>query len=214
MRILQVKPVSALAFFFLALASPISAEESRPPAASLTPGDIQGFDAYPAGVQELLRSALALSELKLGYTYGSADPKQGGMDCSGAMYFLLQQAGLPSVPRSSSEQYAWVRKAGTFRAVLSTQADSFELNELAPGDLLFWSGTYDVKRDPPVTHSMIYLGKTKDGLPVMFGSSDGRTYRGKKQWGVGVFDFKIPQPSEKNPARFVGYATIPGLKTP
>lgn len=186
-------------------------DASRPPAASLDPEEIEGFDQYPPKVQSLLRSALTLSDLKLGYAYGSADPKQGGMDCSGAVYYILQQAGLSDVPRSSSEQYAWARKAGTFRAVLSTQRDSFELNELAPGDLLFWSGTYDIKRDPPVTHSMIYLGKAKsDGLPVMFGSSDGRSYRGQKQWGVGVFDFKISQPTEKNPGRFVGYAKIPG----
>ena len=212
MRFPEVK-VSLLLILMLFLLQPTMAEEaSRPPAASLTPAEIAGFDEYPPRIQELLKSALSLSEKKLGYTYGSADPQQGGMDCSGAIYYLLQQAGFSEVPRSSSEQYSWARKAGTFRAVLSTQKDSFELNELAPGDLLFWSGTYDIKRDPPVTHAMIYLGKAKsDGLPIMFGSSDGRSYRGKKQWGVGVFDFRIPQPTEKNPSRFVGYAKIPGI---
>lgn len=195
-----------------ALAEEKSDSAGHPPAASLGSGEIDGFDQYPQRVQSLLRSALALSDRKLTYTYGSASPDQGGMDCSGTIYYLLHEAGIADVPRSSSEQYVWVRKAGNFRAVVGTTQESFELKELAPGDLLFWTGTYDVQRDPPVTHTMIYLGKAvSDGLPLMFGSSDGRTYRGKKQWGVGVFEFRVPKPTEKNPGRFVGYAKIPGL---
>lgn len=189
-----------------------SSPGAQPPAASLTTEEIRDFGQYPERVQSLLRAALALSTRKLGYTYGSASPDQGGMDCSGTIYYLLREAGFTEVPRSSSEQYGWVRKAGNFRAVVGTSMESFELKELAPGDLLFWTGTYDVDRDPPVTHTMIYLGKAKsDGLPLMFGSSDGRTYRGKKQWGVGVFEFRIPRPTKSSPARFVGYSRIPGL---
>lgn len=214
---LRLRKLSGFAIVFVAVGSFSWAAEkpasvTQPPAASLAPDEIGGFEQYPARVQTLLRLALQLSQQKLGYIYGSADPLQGGMDCSGAIYYLLQQEGLSEVPRSSSEQYVWARKAGTFRAVVGTRLDGFELNELAPGDLLFWTGTYDIKREPPVTHTMIYLGEAKsDRLPLMFGSSDGRTYRGKKQYGVGVFEFRLPQPSEKNPSRFVGYAKIPGF---
>jgi peptidoglycan DL-endopeptidase CwlO len=130
------------------------ATSENPPAASLTTDEIRDFDKYPEKTQVLLRSALELSAKKLGYLYGSADPAQGGMDCSGTIYYLLQQAGIADVPRSSSEQYVWTRKAGTFRAVVGTELDGFELNELSPGDLLFWAGTYDVKREPPVTRSV------------------------------------------------------------
>jgi hypothetical protein len=186
--------------------------EPHPPAASLEPEEIRGFERYPEAVKGLLRSALSLSSQKLGYVYGSADPGRGGMDCSGAIYYLLRQGGISDVPRSSNEQYVWVRRAGLFRAVLGTELDSFELDELAPGDLLFWAGTYEIRREPPVTHTMVYLGRAaSDGLPLMFGSSDGRTYRGKKQWGVGVFEFRIPKPTRENPSRFVGYAKIPGF---
>ena len=54
-----------------------------------------------------------------------------------------------------------------------------------PGDLLFWTGTYSVERDPPVTHTMIYLGEEKkSGKPIMVGASDGRTYEGRTAvWG-------------------------------
>ena len=87
---------------------------------------------------------------------------------------------------------------------------------MKPGDLLFWTGTYSIERDPPITHTMIYLGKEKkSGKPIMVGASDGRTYEGEQQFGVSVFDFKTA-PSKKatdsgNHPRFVGYARIPGL---
>ena len=63
---------------------------------------------------------------------------------------------------------------------------------------------------------MIYLGKEKSaGKPIMVGSSDGRTYRGEKQFGVSIFDFKTSPAKETNDSgkqpRFVGYGKIPGL---
>ena len=178
---------------------------------SLKPDDLRSFDSNSPEVQKLLTAALELTERQLGYLYGSADPDRGGMDCSGTIYFLLQKSGIADAPRSASLQYVWVRKANTFHAVVSNSADSFELDDLRPGDLLFWTGTYAVNTDPPVSHSMIYLGKARsDGRPLMVGASDGRTYRGDKKFGVSVFDFVLPKPNGKNPAsRFIGYAKIP-----
>ena len=109
------------------------------------------------------------------------------MDCSGFIYYVLKQNGLPDVPRDSSQQYVWVRKAGNLYAVLSRKEDSFEFDDLKPGDLLFWRGTYDIDRDPPITHTMIYLGPEKQtNKRVMIGSSDGRTYDGKQR-GASAF---------------------------
>ena len=184
--------------------------------ASLSPNEIEKFDENPEPVRKLLADGLELTKRHLGYTYGSADPGNGGMDCSGFIYYLLREDGVKDVPRSASEQYVWVRKAGNFRAVLSRDIGSFELDELKPGDLLFWIGTYVIEHDPPVTHTMIYLGKEKaTGKPVMVGSSDGRTYKGEQQFGVSVFDFKTARAKEAGTAerqpRFVGYAKIPGL---
>jgi cell wall-associated NlpC family hydrolase len=186
--------------------SPMSVEVS-----ALKPEDIRDFDANPPEVQKLLRTALELTERNLGYIYGSADPAQGGMDCSGTIYFLLQAVGIKDVPRSASAQYVWVRKSNTFHPVVSNRLDSFELDALRPGDLLFWIGTYSVNIDPPVTHSMIYVGKARtDGRPIMVGASDARTYCGEKKFGVSVFDFVLPKPNAENPAsRFIGYAKIP-----
>ena len=179
---------------------------------SLKPEDLRNFDQNPPAVQKLLRAALELTERQLGYLYGSAEPDRGGMDCSGTIYYLLQADGVADVPRSASEQYVWTRKANTFYPVVSNQLDSFEFGALRPGDLLFWTGTYSVNVDPPVSHTMIYLGKARsDGRPLMVGASDGRTYRGEKKFGVSVFDFTLPQQNAKNPgSRFIGYAKIPG----
>jgi cell wall-associated NlpC family hydrolase len=178
---------------------------------SLKPEDIRDFDRNPPEVQQLLKDALELTEGQLGYVYGSADPEKGGLDCSGTIYYLLQKQGFSDVPRSASQQYVWTRKANTFYPVVSNRLDSFELDGLRPGDLLFWTGTYAVNTDPPVTHTMIYLGEAQsDGLPLMVGASDGRTYRGEQKFGVSVFDFALPRANAKNPSsRFIGYAKIP-----
>jgi len=183
------------------------------PNASLRSAELKDFDQQPPRVQLLIEDALALTREDLTYSYGSSDPKNGGMDCSGFIYHVLTEHGFEEVPRDASGQYVWTRKAGTFRAVESRSEDSFELNEMRPGDLMFWVGTYDSRKDPPVTHTMIYLGREKEsGKRVMVGSSDGRTYDGKKRWGVSVFDFTMPgQASRDKGVRFIGYAHIPGL---
>jgi cell wall-associated NlpC family hydrolase len=192
------------------------AEKKGAPDVTLSPDEIVGFDNYPARVRQILDAGLALTKENLGYTYGSADPTNGGMDCSGFIYYLLTENGFKDVPRDSSQQYVWVRKAGNFNAVLSRHEDSFELDDLKPGDLLFWSGTYNIDRDPPITHTMIYLGReNRTKKRVMLGSSDGRTYDGKQRFGVSVFDFKMPPPPNSGDAKispvFVGYGRIPGL---
>jgi cell wall-associated NlpC family hydrolase len=186
------------------------------PNVSLSPDQIADYDHYPPKVRQIIDAGLALTKQNLGYTYGAADPKNGGMDCSGFIYYVLQQNGFPDVPRDSSQQYVWVRKARSFNAVLSRHEDSFELDALKPGDLLFWRGTYNIDRDPPITHTMIYLGREKrTNKRVMVGASDGRTYDGKQRFGVSVFDFKLPPPPNSNDAKispvFVGYGRIPSL---
>ena len=183
---------------------------------TLSPGEISGYDGYTAKVRQIIDAGLALTKQNLGYTYGSADPANGGMDCSGFVYYVLRQNGFADAPRDSSQQYVWVRKAGNFNAVLSRKEDTFELDALKPGDLLFWTGTYSIDRDPPITHTMIYLGRERRTKKrVMVGASDGRTYDGKQRFGVSVFDFKMPPPPNSGDAKispvFVGYGRIPGL---
>jgi len=186
------------------------------PNATISPGEISDYDSYPPKVRKILEYGLDLTKQNLNYSYGSADPANGGMDCSGFVYYVLRQNGFTDVPRDSSQQYVWMRKAGNFHAVLSRHEDSFEFDALKPGDLLFWTGTYKIERDPPITHTMIYLGREKrTNKRIMVGASDGRTYDGKQRFGVSIFDFKLSKPPDSNDAKispvFVGYGPIPGL---
>ena len=193
-------------------------KSSAAPNATIAPEQITEFGGELQRVRRLIESALALTTQDLTYTYSSDDPANGGMDCSGFTSYVLRKNGFTDVPRDASSQYIWLRKAGTFRAVLSHNQDTFELDELRPGDLLFWIGTYATDHDPPVTHAMIYLGTEKGTKNrIMVGSSDGRSYHGKSRWGVSVFDFHLngsAGTAENKPDRsiFVGYARPPGLR--
>lgn len=178
--------------------------------------EIVDYEKYPEHIRNVTDMALELTRRNLDYKYGSADPANGGMDCSGFVFYVLTQNGLRDVPRDSSQQYVWLRKTGTFRAVNSRHEDTFELDELVPGDLLFWTGTYSIERDPPITHAMIYLGREKGtNQRIMVGASDGRTYKGESRYGVSVFDFKVSRPAKTDEGRlspaFIGYGHIPGL---
>jgi cell wall-associated NlpC family hydrolase len=188
--------------------------------ATIKPEALREFAAQPPKIQQLIRDALSLTEQNLTYKYGSSDPSLGGMDCSGFIYHVLKKAGYNDVPRQSSDQYGWLRRKNEFYAVLSRSTGSFEFRDLMPGDLLFWSGTYQVNREIPITHVMIYLGTEKlTDKPMMVGASDGRSYAGVRRSGVSVFDFKMPvgEPNKSDPnlvAKFVGYGKIPGLRDP
>lgn len=182
--------------------------DSPPPVA------LRFFTKNPPAIQALIRKCFELDALKLGYVYGSADPKNGAMDCSGTIFYLLQQAGFKDVPRQADGFYRQAWEAGLFFAVNAAGFDSFEWKHLRPGDLLFWTGTYDVKRDPPVSHVMLYLGEEEGtGRKLMFGASENRPYGHERKSGVGVFDFDLPKPEKSGTAaRFIGYAHILGLQ--
>jgi len=195
-----------------------SGKSSASPNATVLPSEIIEYSGELPRVRKLIESALVLTTQDLTYTYGSDDPANGGMDCSGFISYVLKKNGFSNVPRDASSQYIWLRKSGAFRAVLSQNSGTFELDDLHPGDLLFWTGTYGTAHDPPVTHSMIYLGTEKGTKnKIMVGASNGRSYHGKSRWGVSVFDFHLSGSSpstESKPTRstFVGYARPPGLR--
>jgi hypothetical protein len=176
---------------------------------SIPVSSIQNFNSNPVIVKNLISTALTLTKKNLTYTFGSADPKRRGMDCSGIIYYLLRSLGVKNVPRQSDEQYNWVAKYGHFHKVNHADFNSYAFKDLKPGDLIFWSGTYVTKRSSSVSHVMLYLGKDKENRPIMFGSSNGRTYKGRAIWGVSVFDFILP--SANSHSHFLGYGCIPTL---
>ena len=175
---------------------------------SMSPGEISEYESQPAAIQKLIRESLALTEKKLTYLYGSNSPKRGGMDCSGTVQYILKSQNLRETPRQADQIYRWIEQSGKMREVDAHSLYSAQFDDLRPGDLLFWSGTYGIKR--AITHVMIYLGTHKaSGKPLMVGASDGRSYNGDRRRGVSVFDFRLPR--KESEAKFVGYGSIPGL---
>jgi cell wall-associated NlpC family hydrolase len=191
-------------------------KKTAAPTSTVTASEISGYDSYPEQVRKVLDLGLDLTNQNLSYKYNSADPAKGGMDCSGFIQYLLSKSGINDVPRDARDQYVWARKADNFQAVLSQRDDTFELDALKPGDLLFWANTSGISHEPEVTETMIYLGREKGtNQRLMVGASEGGTLKGQKRVGVGVFDFKLGRAKARKGEDlgpvFVGYAHIPGV---
>src|SRR5438477_10691077 len=182
--------------------------------ATISMAEIADSQNYSPEVKKVIDLSLNLTTQNLGYKYASADPVNGGMDCSGFIYYVLSKCGVKDVPRDARQQYIWVRKAGNVQAVLAQRDDTFELDALTPGDLLFWATNYGVSRDPEITQTMIYLGRDKaTNQRLMVGASETQIPKGRSRAGVGVFEFKIGRPAKGNKEAgpvFVGYGHIPG----
>ena len=147
--------------------------------------------------------AETISKFGLPYVFGADHPSEGGLDCSGTMKFLLSDIGFPDMPRTSYDQYAWLRKARTLKHTKTIPDHMGGRKGIKPGDLIFWGGTYDSGHK--VSHVMIYLGQGGDGTHYMFGA------RGKSKTGLhssGVDIFKLESGYQK---RLVGFGTLPGV---
>ncbi|MEY2555655.1 MAG: peptidoglycan DL-endopeptidase CwlO [Verrucomicrobiota bacterium] len=193
-----------------------TARKSGTPNATISATEILDSKSYSPEVKKVIDLGLNLTSQNLRYKYASADPSNGGMDCSGFIYYVLSKCGIKDVPRDAREQYIWVRKAENFQAVLAQRDDSFELDALKPGDLLFWASSFGVSRDPDITQTMIYLGREKGtNQRIMVGASERLAYKRQSRSGVNVFDFKLERARSKSNNEpgpvFVGYGRIPGL---
>lgn len=207
----------------IAIASPWTAGQTVDPMvmldvrtrpARISTADLEGFDRLPASRRRLIEGALATARESswLPYLAGGATPEAGGFDCSGAMYFVMRKAGFEP-PRSSRAQLEWLKESGHLHEVSADAVDLTHksLASLLPGDLLFWARN-DSSGKPRVHHVAMYLGtEKKDGRPVMINSTDGRSYRGQKANGYGVYDFRVP--SAKSLSDLVGYGPPPGMET-
>jgi cell wall-associated NlpC family hydrolase len=195
--------------------SPI-AEHPASQASVPSEADIIESKIYPEDIRKLIELSLDLAKKNLNYKYASADPANGGLDCSGFIYYVLTKSGVKNVPRDAREQYVWVRKAGNFQAVLAHADDTFELDALKPGDFLFWVNNSGVSHEAEITQTMIYIGRDKStNQRLMVGASEGGVYKGEKRSGVSVFDFKLganeQNPDEEPTSVFVGYGSFPDL---
>lgn len=193
----------------------MSLEMSERPA-EITSSDLKDFDDLPDARQHLIEAALAVLKDNpwMPYIMAGAEPETGGFDCSGAVYFVLNKVGIEP-PRSSAGQYEWLKSNGRLRLVPAdvTEKSDPAFAKLKPGDLIFWSVAAATPEEPDafrVHHVAIYLGlEKKDGRPVIINATDGRSYRGQRANGYGVYDFVVPKAESKS--KIAGYGTPPGL---
>ena len=159
--------------------------------------------------ENVLAHCQRLSRLGLRYNYGSNDPEQGGLDCSGTVQYLMQRLGLAGVPRQANTLFLWLQNAGTLRRVWAGMTQDRLFRELRPGDLLFWEGTYNVKRTPNITHVMVYIGFDQAaGKHLMFGAQGSKS-KGLTGHGVDYFEFKGLK--RRGRGRLVGFGRAPGV---
>ena len=146
----------------------------------------------------------------LAYKFGADDPATGGLDCSGAVQYLLRQEGIGAVPRTAYTQYQWLKDLGNLKRVSRRFWSAKRVaSRLRPGDLMFWTGTYDTGRSPNISHVMIYLGRdASNGKHYMFGASSRRS-KGLHGNAVDVYEFVYPRKHGKD--NFAGFGSVPGL---
>lgn len=145
-----------------------------------------------------------VSRLGLSYRFGGDHPSKGGMDCSGTMKYLISDIGFRDMPRTSYQQYEWLRQHRTLQHSKSIPERMGGRRGIKPGDLIFWGGTYDSGHK--VSHVMLYLGQNDDGTHYMFGAR-GRNRTGMHGSGVDIFTL-----ASGYQRRLVGYGTLPGVR--
>ena len=148
--------------------------------------------------------AETLARFNLTYKFGGNHPSEGGMDCSASMKYLFGDLGFSDMPRTSYQQYDWLKKNRTMLHSKTIPASMGGRKGIKPGDLIFWGGTY--KSGHKVSHVMVYLGQGDSGTHYMFGA------RGKKKKGLngaGVDVFKLNAGYQKS---LVGFGSLPGVK--
>lgn len=175
----------------------------------------------PEQHQLLVATARWLAQEGVGYAESWRLPGEGKvwvMDCSNTTRYLYKRVLGVELPRTASDQYYTLWQQGRITPAplrLDGTVDTLALlGQMRSGDLLFWEWTYDIKRRPPVSHVMIYLGRTADGTPKMAGSSSRGRGETTQRGGVDVYTFdpNAPMGGVKNAfgqyirrARFVGF---------
>lgn len=154
-------------------------------------------------LERLREEAHALADQKLSYVFGAEDPDSGGLDCSSTIQYLLTRIGVKDVPRTSYDQYDWLKSKKLLDDVYGKTAHEKLFKKLSPGDLIFWGGTW--KSGHRVSHVMLYLGydATTD-KHYIFGAR-GKSVKGLTGSGVDIFEM------EEQKGRLIAHGKIPGL---
>jgi hypothetical protein len=160
----------------------------------LPPADARA-QLTPEQHAKLVETSRQVSRLGLRYNQ-SWNPPEGGnwaMDCSNTSRYIYLRTFNKSLPRTASDQYYDLKLKNRIIPAPLREDGSVDtqrlLKLLRSGDLLFWEWTYNIKRSPPITHVMVYLGQTASGAPRMVGSSVASTGEHTSRGGVDIYAF-------------------------
>lgn len=152
---------------------------------------------------QLRNEAHALAGKKLSYVFGASNPDTGGLDCSSTIQYLLTKIGVEGVPRTSYDQYYWLKRKNLLDDVYGNSPSKKLLKKLSPGDLIFWGGTW--KSGHRVSHVMLYMGyDPATDKHYVFGARSKNT-TGLTGAGVDIFELDTER------GRLVAHGKIPGL---
>jgi len=126
--------------------------------------------------EDVLTVANRLAGLHLPYAYGSQDPRDGGLDCSGFVQMVFRESAGIDLPDEADKQLEYCHANGQVWDASSAWTPAI----LQPGDLVFFVGPEPHPRTSQVSHVMIYcgnnimvgaqsLGQQLDGTPAGVG---------------------------------------------
>lgn len=120
---------------------------------------------------EIAQKIIAAAMSKLGFPYQSGNEFTGleGGDCSGLVYYVLNQAGI-NVGRRTAEGY-----------YNQLKNNRVALSDIQPGDILFWTNK-DPSDGKNIDHTGVYIG---NGKIIDASSSNGRILE-RDIWGTGA----------------------------
>lgn len=181
-------------------------DAAEAPGGSKTPKDAaekKTGDSEGPTLTQLREEAHRLAGMKLSYVFGADDPDTGGLDCSSCVQLLLTKIGVKGVPRTSYDQYAWLKRKKLLDDVYGKNPSSKLLKKLSPGDLIFWGGTW--KSGHRVSHVMLYMGyDPASDKHYVFGARSKNT-KGLTGSGVDIFELDTER------GRLVAHGKVPGL---
>lgn len=192
---------------------PVDAPAPTPAPQPAPPGARRGGSGSAATLAAALaREADSLAERHIRYAQRWRPPGERQpwvMDCSNTSRYLYRRVAGIDIGRTASDQYYLLsQRRLAWRIPESIEGQdltAYLAQRLTPGDLLFWEHTYRPKRNPPVTHVMVYLGRTRDGGFLMAGSQSAGTGRNTRiSGGPDIYAFDPEAPAG-------GYSTWLGL---
>lgn len=161
-----------------------------------------------SNLRKLIDLAETFPEQRAGFFVFLENGESFLLDSSSFVQYAYRSIfGIP-LPRESYGQYKYLLSQNLFQATPKLENGEVDIETLSSnlkrGDLLFWINTHsDIPtfRVPPVSHVMIYLGKSKQGNHLMLGVGSKGIGKRKIAGGVDIYVF--------HPSRFMGCVKDP-----